>query len=176
MDPCVGGGAALLASLRLGAARTYGTDVDPGTRYAPREALRRCDRDEGDGFSKRAVTRSRVSRRRSARRRRRTRRRAKRQRERLRRLARLGEHLRRRSCRLERSRRFSRGRHLDGFAVRGSFRGDRRGFGSRRRGDPRGDARRAASTPRGVNYARRAVASSRGSNDGTGTEVCPPRR
>ena len=55
MDPCVGGGAALLASLRLGAARTYGTDVDQDALRTAREALRRCDRDEGDGFSKRAV-------------------------------------------------------------------------------------------------------------------------
>ena len=55
MDPCVGGGAALLASLRLGAARTYGADVDQDALRTAREALRRCDRDEGDGFSKRAV-------------------------------------------------------------------------------------------------------------------------
>jgi len=55
MDPCVGGGAALLASLRLGAARTYGTDVDQDALRTAREALRRSDRDEGDGFSKRAV-------------------------------------------------------------------------------------------------------------------------
>ena len=55
MDPCVGGGAALLASLRLGAARTYGADVDQDALNTAREALRRCDRDEGEGFSRRAV-------------------------------------------------------------------------------------------------------------------------